>query len=282
MDGRGDYMQDGRPEHSGQLESENVISSFYWKKGAQSNQGSRKEQQDDYGMVLGTYKGKQTLLAVLADGMGGMKNGAQFSWITVEYLMKHFQEALDTGLPPFSILLKLACGANNEAYKIYDEEKPGGTTLIAGMFVEDRFYMLSVGDSRIYLFRKHKTEKKYVPLQLNREHVLGPSLDERAWMGKISFEDAKDNMYRDSLISGIGSEKIRRIDLTLNPIRLLTGDKVVFMSDGIYRSLSEEEMAKDLELTPDKASDELVRHVLEKKIPHQDNMSVIVVERISS
>jgi serine/threonine protein phosphatase PrpC len=41
-------------------------------------------------------------------------------------------------------------------------------------------------------------------------------------------------------------------------------------------------MAKDLELTPDKASDELVRHVLEKKIPHQDNMSVIVVERISS
>ena len=69
-------MQDSRPKHSRQLESEDVISSFYWKKGAQSNLGSRKEQQDDYGMALGTYKGKPTLLAVLADGMGGMKNGA--------------------------------------------------------------------------------------------------------------------------------------------------------------------------------------------------------------
>lgn len=275
-------MQDSRPKHSRQLESEDVISSFYWKKGAQSNLGSRKEQQDDYGMALGTYKGKPTLLAVLADGMGGMKNGAQFSWITVEYLMKNFQDALDTGLPPASVLLTLAHGANKEAHKIYDEEKPGGTTLIAGMFVEDQFYMLSVGDSRIYLFRKHNVVNKYVPLQLNREHVLGPSLDERAWMGKISFEDAEENLYRDSLISGIGSEKIRRIDLPLNPIRLQTGDKIVFMSDGIYRSLSEEEIAADLAFSPDKASDEIIRHVLEKKMPHQDNMSVIIVERIVS
>ena len=275
-------MQDSRPKHSGQLEDANVISTFYWKTGAQWNIGSRKEQQDDYGIVLGTYKGKPALLAVLADGMGGMKNGAQFSWITVEYLMKHFQDALDTEAEPPRILLMLALGANKEANKIYDEDKPGGTTLLAGMFAEDRFYMLSVGDSRIYLFRKSAILNRYVPLQLNREHVLGASLDERAWMGKISFEDAEENMYRDSLISGIGAERIRRIDLTQTPIQLQTGDKIVFMSDGIYRSISEVEIAADLELNPDKASDEIVKHVLEKKAPHQDNMSVVIVERISS
>lgn len=275
-------MQDSRLRHCGQLEDANVISAFYWKTGAQCNIGSRKEQQDDYGIVLGSYVGKPALLAVLADGMGGMKNGAQFSWIAVEYLIKHFQDALDTEAEPPDILMMLALEANKAANKIFDEENPGGTTLVAGMFVEDRFYMLSVGDSRIYLFRKPAVLNKYVPLQLNREHVLGSSLDERAWMGKISFEDAEENMYRDSLISGIGSDRIRRIDRTEAAIKLQTGDKIVFMSDGIYRSISEEEVAADLALSPDKASDEIVKHVLLKKVPHQDNMSVVIVERISS
>lgn len=275
-------MQDSKQRHSGQLESADVISSFYWKTGAKSDIGSRKEQQDDYGIALGTYKNKPALLAVLADGMGGMKDGANFSWITVEHLMKHFQEALDTGAKPPDILLKLALDANKEANKIYDEDKPGGTTLIAGLFTKDHFYMLSVGDSRIYLFRRTRNNPTYVPLQLNREHVLGPSLDERAWMGKISFEDAEENLYRDSLISGIGSERIRRIDLTREPITLLTGDKIVLMSDGIYRSASAEEVAKLLNDLPDKASDEIVRYVIGKKVPHQDNMSVVIVERVSS
>lgn len=273
-------MQDNRPKHSWQWEDTNGI--FDWRPGARCDIGSRKEQQDDYGITMGTYMGKPALLAVLADGMGGMKDGAQFSWITVEYLMKHFQDALDTEAVPPDILLTLAQEANIEANKIYDEDKPGGTTLIAGMFVEDCFYMLSVGDSRVYLFRKPAAINRYVPLQLNREHVLGPTLDTRAWLGKISFEDAEENMYRDSLVSAIGPERIRRIDRTQEAIKLQIGDKIVFMSDGIYRSVSEEEIAADLEFSPDKASDEIVRHVLQKKMPHQDNMSVIIIERIPS
>jgi hypothetical protein len=44
--------------------------------GYQQNIGSRKEQQDSFRLALGSNKGKPALLAVLADGMGGMSDGA--------------------------------------------------------------------------------------------------------------------------------------------------------------------------------------------------------------
>lgn len=264
------------------LEAADVITAFYWDVGKKQDIGSRNEQQDRCDIVRGTYQGKPALLAVLADGMGGMKDGARFSQITVDYHIGHFQQALDTGRSPQDILLMLAVGANKEAHKIFDEEKPGGSTLVTGLFVADRFYMLSIGDSRIYLFRKHCVLNRFVPLQLNREHILGTMLDERAWMGKISFEDAQDNMYRDSLTSGIGPEKIRRVDWPQNSIGLLTGDRIVFVSDGIYRTVSESEMAEDMGLKPADATDAIVRRVLEKKARHQDNLSILIVERISS
>ena len=92
-------------------------------------------------------------------------------------------------------------------------------------------------------------------------------------------EDAEGNIYRDSLTSSLGGPVIRRLDLTETPIRFLSGDRVVLMSDGIYRSASDIELAQDLEFSPAEASDKIVQHILEKQIPDQDNMSIIVIEK---
>jgi len=268
------------PGRAKQLEDPAVVASFYWKTGYQQNIGSRKEQQDSFRLALGVYRDKPALLAVLADGMGGMSDGAAFSRITAEYHQEHFQEALDTAYTLPGVLLTLARGANKAANQIFDETRPGGTTLIAALFSDDRFCTLSVGDSRIYLFRKNARLDCYVPLQLNREHVLGPILDERAWMGTISFEDAEENMYRESLSSSIGGERVRRVDLPYSTTKFLSGDRIVLMSDGIYRSASDAELSEALKLSPDKASDLIVENILKKKLPHQDNMSIVIIERV--
>ncbi len=261
------------------LEDADVPSSFYWKTGSRQDIGSRREQQDSCGVASGVYRGAPALIAVLADGMGGMNNGAEFSRITLDHHRKHFQHALDSGSDPAGILLSLAFGANREANAIYDEEHPGGTTLVSAFFTGDLVYTLSIGDSRICLFRKVDSVRRFVPLQLNREHVLGHSLDERAWMGLISHEDASDNFYRQSLTSSIGGPSVRRVDLPDGPIRLIGGDRIVLMSDGIYRSISGEEMAAFMEAGPEEASDAIVRRVIEKKLPHQDNMSIVIIEK---
>ena len=251
-----------------------VISSFFWKTGSAQDIGSRAQQQDNLGAVNGSFRGKPALLAVLADGMGGMHDGAQFSQIAVDSHIRFFQSALDSFNSPSEVLIFLAQQANREANAIYNVEKPGGTTLISVLITEGGCNMLSIGDSRVSLFRGGK------PLQLNREHVLGRSLDERAWMGLVSFEDAEGNIYRDSLISSVGEKKIKRMDLMENSLHLMSGDKIALLSDGIYRGISETELAEIMKDAPGKAADTVVQRVLEKKIKDQDNMSILIIEMI--
>lgn len=259
-------------QRTGSSRQQDKQASLPWRIGQAQHIGLRGEQQDRIGTAAGFCAGNPVLLSVLADGMGGMHDGAEFSRITVECHLQWLQKALGGFSDPADVLLYLAQESNRQANKIFNETEPGGTTLVSGLFQEDRFWLLSVGDSRIYLFRQGKL------LQLNREHILGPALDARAWMGAISFEDADGNLYRESITSSIGEDKIRRLDLTDNPLILLAKDKIIFMSDGIYRSLPEEELEKLLVFSPQDASDEIVRHVLEKKLPDQDNMSIIIIE----
>ena len=90
---------------TGKLERADVISTLYWKVGYAQDIGSRSEQQDSVGAVLGTFHDKPALLAVLADGMGGMKNGAEFSRITVDFHLENFQRLLNsTDRLPFVLL----------------------------------------------------------------------------------------------------------------------------------------------------------------------------------
>lgn len=269
----------GSEQQTSPLEAEDVISAFPWREGYQQDPGSRKEQQDTIGLVQGTYQEKPALLAVLADGMGGMKDGVEFSRIVADYHREHFQEILDQVSTPPGVLLSLALRANAEANKIYDEDYPGGTTLVSALFIEDVFYTLSIGDSRITLFRKNSRLNQYVPLQINREHVLGAALDERAWMGYIPLEDAEGNMYRHSLTSCLGPNKVKRIDLTDYPTRFIGGDQLLLMSDGIFKTVPEEELAIYLENSPETAAVKIVEAVRSRKAKGQDNMSVIIVQK---
>lgn len=274
---------------------QSFISAFYWKTGKAQDIGKRAEQQDSIGIQLASSDNSNALLAVLADGMGGMHNGAEFSHIAVETHMDSFQSALDSYQKPENVLLSLALQANSNANRIYDEAEPGGTTLLSVLFLDkkqnegshllrkevspeqkeySRLYFLSVGDSRIYLLRNKKL------LQMNREHVLSAKLDERAWFGFISFEDAEGNMYRNSLTACIGEDRIRTVDVSSSPTKFMSGDKLILMSDGVFRELSEAELVGDLSFPPQEAAEKIISHIKEKADPNQDNMSVIIIEKI--
>jgi protein phosphatase len=119
-------------------------------------------------------------LVVLADGMGGYKAGEVASGITVRTVMGLLKEAIESqdltiqdqqlGMSRPGILLRDAIQRANKI--IYQTARTQthcegmGTTVVAGLFFDDKLTIAHVGDSRLYRMRAGKFE------QITQDHSL--------------------------------------------------------------------------------------------------------------
>lgn len=233
--------------------------------------GKRDYQQDCLGLTP-VLEG-QGLLAVVADGMGGLSGGEKVSQrILVKALdfgAKLTAERVDNALPEMVAEINEDVNAMLGADGIYKS----GSTLIAALLLNDRMKWVSVGDSRIYLYRQGYLN------QLTRDHDL---LQE--WMPDIlddvlTYPEAIENPEHRKLTSFIGMGTLRYMDQNLTPTRLLPGDRVLLMSDGVYGTVSEQEIAAILKEFPDvqQASDAIARQIESANLSYQDNYTVLIV-----
>ena len=148
----------------------------------------------------------------------------------------------------------------------------GGSTLLMAYIINNSLFTLTVGDSRIYLMRDHMI------MQLNREHTYAVDLDEKAARGEISMEEALKDPQRKALTSYLGIDDLKTFDRIVQPITLKDGDKIALMSDGVFGTVSDEELQALLELPAQQAVKEIEQAVMGKDVPRQDNMTVVVVE----
>ena len=239
--------------------------------GNEQDLGSRAEQQDSFGIssIEASEIKKRGLLAVVADGMGGLSNGAVYSKAAVNAALRSFREE-EPEQSDEATLLRVLKRAKEEiaATGLYD----GGTTFVATLIHHQQLYFVSVGDSRISLMRNGGL------IQLNREHVYGRELDDQALNGKLTELEAHEDRQRKALTSYLGKQDDVTIDRNINPIPLYPGDKVVLMSDGVYGFLPERELTECLYRKPMDAAVAVKQAVLAKKHPKQDNMTIIVLE----
>ena len=135
-----------------------------------------------------------------------------------------------------------------------------------------RCSFLSVGDSRICLLRGGGL------IQLNREQTLGPMLDERAALGIISEEVASSNRYRASLINHTNMDTPLPCDMNTTPFTLLPGDRIILMSDGVFGTLSDEELIGSLRLSGDAAVQSVMDAITAKQMKNQDNSTLLLIE----
>lgn len=202
---------------------------------ALSEIGKREEQQD--ALWFSHMEESRDCLAVVADGMGGLKNGGVISGI-ITTQMRNALFAPDRPEEPV-MFLQNALWKVNEHVNAYLDTCPnenGGSTIVAAYIREQKLYFLSVGDSRIYLVRNHTIKK------LNMEHNFGNQLDDLARQGIISVEEARENRQRAALTSYVGMGDITKIDGNVEPIRLEKDDIVLLMSDGVFGTLRDEEI----------------------------------------
>lgn len=215
-----------------------------------------------------------SLVAVLADGMGGHAGGSVASVTICGSFLQRFSTSSGSGATRLSPSLLAA----NEAIRAKVSVDPAlsgmGATLVGAAIGTSGLSWISVGDSPMYLFRDGDL------VQLNEDHSLAPVIDQLAAQGKISDEEARSDPRRHYLRSAVTGDEIELVDAPERPLELAGGDVVVIASDGIH-TLDPDDIrrliASYMNNGPESIADALVRHVDNAGALHQDNTTVIVI-----
>lgn len=237
--------------------------------GSLHNIGRRKTQQDS----LGATRVQNGLFAVIADGMGGLSDGDKVSQQIVRTMLA---DAGNNSLAQLSgNLNRMVAHANDDVNRLLGqpEQYVSGSTLIAVLAEQHQFQWISVGDSRIYLFRGG------VLMQLNREHIFEAELLNLAVNNELGFQEAHSHPKKKSVSSFIGMGRLKYVDEPLRPVPALPGDRVLLSSDGVFNTLQDEEIAAILRRfrDPTEAAAELEAAVLQRNHPYQDNFTSILI-----
>ena len=238
--------------------------------------GRRDSQQDSFGLSELKEKAdmeKKGILAIVADGMGGLSDGDRMSQLVVITMLKGFDEE-EGALPSASLLLKLVHDANVAVTNNLGELNLGkcGSTLVAAIVKDSRLSWISVGDSHIYVYRQERLVK------LNRDHNYAAQLDEMVKNGELDAVDAMNDPQRGALTSFIGKRELELVDQNEIPIILEKDDRVLLMSDGIFGTVTESEIAEIMKLPLLSACERLEDKIQEKNKDNQDNYTCVAIE----
>jgi protein phosphatase len=187
-------------------------------------------------------------LVVLADGMGGYKAGEVASGIAVRSVMSLLKEAVEredlaqrdpkSGLSRPGILLRDAIHRANKV--IYQTARTQancegmGTTVVAGLFFDDKLTIAHVGDSRLYRLRG--TEFR----QITQDHSL---LQELVSRGFYTPEEAQRAAAKNYVTRALGVELTAEVDVTEIPVD--KDDVFLLCSDGLSDMVDDD----DIQLT---------------------------------
>ena len=237
-------------------------------------QGRRDYQEDSFAFANAldvTLMKQHGLLAIVADGMGGMEGGRQSSELAVKTILADFKEMDVTKNLGFQ-LAESARHASDEVYAVIGGR--GGCTLVAGIFYDEMLNFVSVGDSYIFLLRNGEL------IQLNHEHNKKTELYLCTIRdGVIDPREGREHFEARALTRFIGMNGMDEIDMTQRPLPLLPGDTIMFCSDGVGGVLSEKQIISCL--TGKAAGDAAIAIeglVKERNLSHQDNYTALIIQ----
>jgi len=225
-------------------------------------------------------------LVVLADGMGGYKAGEVASGIAVRTVMSLLKDAVEredltvrdaaTGLSRPGILLRDAIQRANKI--IYQTARTQancegmGTTVVAGLFFDDRLTIAHVGDSRLYRMRGQDFT------QVTQDHSL---LQELVARGFYTPEEAQRAASKNYVTRALGVEPTVEVDVTEVPV--LKDDLFLLCSDGLSDMVEDD----DIQLTISTFGANL--ETLAKQLVllgndngGRDNISIVLVRALDS
>ena len=234
----------------------------------ESRKGTRKSNQDRAGYCYT----RESLLMVVADGMGGHLHGEVASHMALHFLTESFQrEAKPKLADPDAFLQKtitdthLALGEYAVSRNLVESPR---TTCVACVVQDSSAYWAHVGDSRLYHIRGGRVEGR------TRDHSRVQLLVDQ---GRIREEAVAAHPDRNKIFNCIGASVPPQVDLS-GPVPLRTRDTLVLCSDGFWGALTTPLITAALlknEIL--KAMPELLSVAELRAGPDCDNLSVVAM-----
>lgn len=223
---------------------------------------------------------EDSVLAIVADGMGGAAAGEEASRLAVEAIEDGLVEREAPILQIFNQLgddtiaqklRDIIQTANNDIMQRAAAEPSlrGMGTTVTLAFVRDMHAIVAhVGDSRAYLVSKR--DRKIT--QITADHSFVEAL---VAAGHITQEQAEDHPMRNVLYRALGQTE--DIDVDVYYTRLRPGDRMILCSDGLTRHVKSYEIA-EIALKSDDP-DEITRQLIDMTNERggEDNVSVAVI-----
>ncbi len=211
-------------------------------------------------------------LIAVADGMGGHAAGERASRLAVEGLSAAL--CADTGAyaqgDPMQRIQSAIRQVNREIFQhSHTEEgcRGMGTTLTLALLFPDQYIAANIGDSRLYYF------DGWSITQVTHDHSLVAIL---VASGEITPAEAHVHPQRNIITRALGTADYEEADFFQR--RWAEGDVLLLCSDGLYGSISDEEMEEVLrsDESLQERCDELVRRALDSGAT--DNVTVVLAQ----
>ena len=222
--------------------------------------------------------GKEVLLAVVCDGMGGLSKGELASATVIRAFAQWFDEELPYELEnvdlqvigaKWSLLLK---ELNAQILEYSKENSIEGveTTFSGILFIDDQYVIGHVGDTRIYhigaSLTQLTTDQTFVAREISR--------------GTMTLEQAKTDKRRNLLLQCIGASKVVEPQIICGKT-----EKGAYMlcSDGFRHEITEAEIYESLNpinLMNKDAMHNNAKYLIEqnKSREEKDNISVLLIK----
>lgn len=233
--------------------------------------GERTEQQDRVA-VFGSTKAPGYLMAVVADGMGGMAGGA----MAAEQVIRSARQNFEHFSPEGEDLERLLNTIAQEAHTIINlsamsaESQPHSTMVILVLTPDRIAYWAHVGDSRLYFFRGGRFVGRTVDHSFAEKLVASK---------RMTREEATSHKHANLLVNVLGTTTSELFVTAQRYEGYKANDTFLLCSDGLWQYFSNSELASLVcQYPPRQAAEMLIAEVARRgKGTNADNGTLAIV-----
>lgn len=199
--------------------------------------GKVRERNEDAVAICENGTGEKLL--IVADGMGGHKNGEVASHLALDHITNRFKNISSVGNKEDAInwIQTTVSEANVEIFKYvttHPESEGMGTTIVLSILTPSFLLIGNIGDSSGYVYKNKKLHK------ITIDHTLVNLLVKS---GELTEEEAKNHPKKNVLMKALGSSNNVEMDIFNVELGI---DGIFLCSDGLTNMLDDNQITKVL------------------------------------